>query len=279
MRAQVSPVAIGGIGGSGTRLIAEILKQLGFYIGDDLNEMNDTLWFTLLFKRTELLGNDADFERGLDLFLQAMCGTEKVSPTDRDWILGLAEHDRLQHDKEWLRTRAESLLATLERERTGRASWGWKEPNTHIFLGELAAALPRLKYIHLMRNGLDMAFSDNQNQPRLWGTYFVTTMPPEDTPRYSLKYWHLMQERAIRLGKTMGARFLVLDYDAFCDEPRRGMETLAEFLEIRREPVTLASLEKLVRRPPTRGRFREHDLGQFDADDVAYVKSLGFATV
>src|SRR6266550_6138718 len=54
-RSSVQPVAIGGVGGSGTRLVAEILRHLGYYMGRDLNEASDNLWFTLLFRRTELL--------------------------------------------------------------------------------------------------------------------------------------------------------------------------------------------------------------------------------
>ena len=45
----IGPVAIGGVGGSGTRVIAEILIQLGFYIGSDLNSANDNLWFMLTY--------------------------------------------------------------------------------------------------------------------------------------------------------------------------------------------------------------------------------------
>lgn len=45
------PVAIGGVGGSGTRVFAEILRGFGFYIGDCLNGALDNLWFTLLCKR------------------------------------------------------------------------------------------------------------------------------------------------------------------------------------------------------------------------------------
>ncbi len=50
-----SPVAIGGVGGSGTRVVAQLLMKLGFYIGSDLNKANDNLWFVLLFNRIEIL--------------------------------------------------------------------------------------------------------------------------------------------------------------------------------------------------------------------------------
>ena len=48
-------VIVGGIGGSGTRLIAMILASLGLNIGNDLNEAYDNLTFTLLFKRQNIL--------------------------------------------------------------------------------------------------------------------------------------------------------------------------------------------------------------------------------
>ncbi len=46
-------IAIGALGGSGTRAIAEILIQSGVYMGDDLNGPYDNLIFTRLFKNPE----------------------------------------------------------------------------------------------------------------------------------------------------------------------------------------------------------------------------------
>ena len=48
-----SNLFIGALGGSGTRVIAQIVNQLGYYIGDDLNKPNDNLVFTRLFKNPE----------------------------------------------------------------------------------------------------------------------------------------------------------------------------------------------------------------------------------
>ena len=52
---QNTPIVIGGVGGSGTRLIAQILKELGYHLGNYLNLSEDNLWFTLLFKRLDIL--------------------------------------------------------------------------------------------------------------------------------------------------------------------------------------------------------------------------------
>jgi len=47
--------------------------------------------------------------------------------------------------------------------------WGWKEPNTHIYLEFLSKYFSDLKYIFVIRHGLDMAFSKNQAQLYNWG--------------------------------------------------------------------------------------------------------------
>lgn len=43
-------IAIGALGGSGTRICAQILIELGVFMGHDLNNANDNLLFTRLFK-------------------------------------------------------------------------------------------------------------------------------------------------------------------------------------------------------------------------------------
>ena len=280
-----SPVAIGGIGGSGTRLIAELLLRLGFYMGSDLNESRDNLWFTLLFKRTELITADsprgassADFAECLDVFLRAMAG--RIGPTvaQRRRVMALAREDRPQHPATWLADRAASLLSALGTGRPAPQAWGWKEPNTHLLLDRLQSALPTMRYIHVMRNGLDMAHSENQNQPRLWGKFFVPATAWEPGPRYALRFWRVMQERALCLGSAMGDRFLAINYDDFCRDGRASLPRLLAFLCVEPSPTERGALQALVRPPASIGRFKAHGLGVFDPADVAYVRSLGYDT-
>jgi len=40
------PVVIGGLGGSGTRTIAQLVQSLGVHMGTLLNPATDNLWFT-----------------------------------------------------------------------------------------------------------------------------------------------------------------------------------------------------------------------------------------
>src|SRR5438445_13883106 len=52
-----------------------------------------------------------------------------------------------------------------EAERRG-TRWGWKAPRSIYLLSFLSAQFPQLKFIHVLRDGRDMALSPNQNQLR-----------------------------------------------------------------------------------------------------------------
>ncbi len=271
------PVAIGGVGGSGTRLIARIARELGFFMGADLNEAGDNLWFTLLFKRRELLsaGADADFSEVVEIFSKVMSGGGLLSDGQVRRVRQLARDDRVQHPAAWLAERADALLAGLDAARLGSA-WGWKEPNTHVFLDRLQARFPTLKYIHVMRHGVDMALSANQNQLLLWGSQFLGQPDVSPTPRLSLAYWCVVHRRVMLLGERMPDRFMLLNYDAFCADPRSGLDGLLRFLGRSVSSEGADRLLALVRPPESIGRHAQSDADAFDRADLDFVRALGY---
>jgi hypothetical protein len=269
------PVVIGGVGGSGTRLIAQCLNELGFFMGHDLNEASDNLWFTLLFKRTEILdSSDREFGELVDIFLKGMTGLHEFTNMEIDLINQLASIDRDQHPATWLRIRANTILsATCKMQPSTR--WAWKEPNTHIVLDRLIKYLPKMKYIHVTRNGLDMAHSGNQNQLALWGRYFICEQF-NISPYYSLKYWCTVHRRVLEIGQSIGRNFLFLNYDKFCLKPDDGIMELCTFLELNPTSTQKDTLIRLIKPPSSIGRFKQHGIKLFDEDDIAYVSKLGF---
>jgi hypothetical protein len=271
---HTEPVVIGGVGGSGTRLIAQYLKEAGFHIGTDLNNANDNLWFTLLFKRIETLSSsEEEFDELLRIFINGMTGIANFSRHQVSLIEALASKDREQHPALWLKQRAKTLLSqTAEIKADER--WGWKEPNSHIVLNRFADRLENMKYIHVTRNGLDMAHSENQNQLRLWGAHFMNETF-DATPYSSLKYWCIVHKRALHIGKSMGDNFLFLDYDGFCVNPEKGIKYLFRFLGLEVDSL-MPKLIALVNPPDSRGRFKHYGTEIFAEEDIAFVKSLGF---
>jgi hypothetical protein len=275
LNTYTSPVVIGGIGGSGTRLIAQCLRDLGFFLGIDLNESNDNLWFTLLFKRIEILSaTDDEFDELTDIFYKGMTGSSPLTTKQIELINGLALQDRKQYSVNWLRQRIHSLLSNqvLLNQFT---KWGWKEPNSHIVLDRLRIRFKDMKYIHVVRNGLDMAYSKNQSQLELWGGHFIGNSC-KITPYNSLKYWCNVHRRVLDIGKSMGTDFLFLNYDDFCLNPENGIKQLCDFIGVVATNIQTHDLAKIIRLPKTIGRFKQYGINNFDKKDVTFVEQLGF---
>src|SRR5690606_37110457 len=147
-------------GGSGTRVVAEVLIRSGVFMGDDLNESNDNLLFTRLFKDPQWYreASSAERENRLALF-ESYMQNGKLTPGQLKVLYASAENNP---------TLATSfgyylkMSGAIWRKKKMRDVWGWKEPNTHIYLPEILNFFPNIRYIHVIRHGLDMAFSGNK---------------------------------------------------------------------------------------------------------------------
>lgn len=279
------PIVVGGVGGSGTRLLAQILLELEVYLGPCLNDALDNLWYTLLLRRAELLpGVDAAADREIDqalrLFERAMLQGLRGRPTRAQrHLLRRALDQSLPVSRDRPRRACASLRESPTPDLSRYRAWGWKEPNTHIHLEALSRAFPGMQYVHLMRNGLDMAFSRNRVQLQRWGPRFGVPLPgdPADLPAAALRYWVDANRRAAELGRRLlGPRFLLLNFDEFCRQPQAGLERLLGFLGFDVDAGTLARLVVLPRPPDSTGRYRREDCSRFDARDIDAVRAWGF---
>ena len=301
------PIVIGGVGGSGTRVVAAFLRELGVYMGDDLNAPNDNLWFTLLFVRPKWFVESSDevVFKGLRLFEKVMMGHPDMSRDEICFIyraaiemlfsdyLHLGKDRRILPIKRvatvwplkrfailmWLTRRLSTMIRPKGFEPSTHIGWGWKEPNSHVYIKYLCESFSSLKYIHVIRHGLDMAYSSNQAQLDNWGSLFGVQMPDssESLPRASLTYWIRANETAMTLGKQLlGDRFLIINFDELCLAPPREIEKTINFLEISDKDVDMVKLYRMCTTPSSLGRYKEHDLGIFDKDAIQRVRELGF---
>jgi hypothetical protein len=132
--------------------------------------------------------------------------------------------------------------------------------------------MPNLRYVHVVRHGLDMALSSNQNQLKFWGRMALGQDGPT-TPARSLAYWCWAQRRMQRLLSSNPDRMYWLDYDALCKEPETILSGLLRFLGY--DPLHAHDLSTRIH-PPKAPRHATVSLAAFEPDDVAFVRSLGY---
>lgn len=278
---NTGPIVVGGVGGSGTRVIAQMLLDANVYMGGMLNDANDNLWFTLLLRRPEWFAKATKSEVFFmeQLFHKVMRGGEKFSLQEKIKIYS-AVYDFIRYHyikrDDWYSLPidiSKSILKTANEKKTV-SRWGWKEPNSTILISSLAEQFPKMKYLLLMRNGFDMAFSSNQLQLRLWGKkYGVTGNSPED----SLQHWIIANDDAIAQGQQfLGERFRILKLEDLCAQPKQEIESLFKWMEIECDKTLLDKLSLLPKLPKTTGRYKEKDLSIFTSQQFASVNRFGY---
>lgn len=268
------PVAIGGVGGSGTRVVAALLQRLGYYIGADVNKALDNLWFTLLFKRRAiLLETHSEFSELCAQFWARMEGQPKLDEASRDLIAGFARRNRMQHQAAWLQKRADTWFSTPPR---SARPWGWKEPNTHLLIDRLFDLRPELRYIHVGRNPLDMALSTNQNQLEYWGAILLGR-GVEIGPRDALSYCCAVMRRIERLSDAYPGRICKVDFDQLCDDPATICQQVADFLGTGYEEADKDWFCDLVQQgAPVVGRHKRACSSHFAPTDLHYAARCGY---
>ena len=247
-------LAIGGIGGSGTRAIAKLAAQAGADMGADINDSLDHLGFTALFKRHALFPaerNQDALQEALTLYLQSrgldvFDADTTTAPAHRPatgprptptptttrtrtarlnhFLRHLPESSPAEANCEWQKTEwLQERIGRLADVTASPQLTGWKEPNTHIALPYLLAALPNLHYVHVIRHGLDMAFSSNVAQVRLWGELLSGNTLDADKPADRFVYWCAVHQRLATVATQFPGRVSVCPID-------QGRETVKERL-------------------------------------------------
>jgi hypothetical protein len=279
------PIVIGGVGGSGTRIVAELIKEIGFYLGCDLNHANDNLLFTFLFKRPRWYlsncNNWGEIKKGLTVFEGIMTTRFDSSIKDMDFINRIMIKDFYSDNKNkaWVDKRLSNISKYKEIDLNQYLGWGFKEPNSHIYLENLSKYFKEMKYIHVIRHGLDMAFSENQYQLHNWGSLFGINIPNDGArlPKASLNYWIKSNKEAIRKGRELlGNNFILLKFDELYLEPKKQIDRVIDFLEVKKPIVRKKSLYTLPQKPRTSGRYRKNDLSIFTENQINEVINLGF---
>jgi len=217
------PNVVGATGGSGTRVVAKILRRAGLYTGEKLNPYEDAV--------------------------------ELGFYSDR-WINRYVAAGELPED---MRGEMEADLRTvLADHATGlpgsAVAWGWKEPRSIYLLRFWNESMPTVRYLHFMRDGRDMAFSENQQQLSKHGDMVLgDEFRKAKTPTRSIAVWTRVNLAAADYGeRELGSRYLRVRFEDLCAEPAATVAQIYDHFGLDGDAEEAASE---VRPPDTLGRW------------------------
>lgn len=221
---RTGPGVIGATGGSGTRVLARIARSGGMYVGTNLNLHEDAVEF-------------GEF-------------------SDR-WIDGWLRSDGAVDDETTV-AMASDLEAIVRRhcaDAPDGAPWGWKEPRSIYLLPFYDGAMPAFRYVHFVRDGRDMAFSDNQNQLIKHGQAALGPSSEKLGKHLrSIALWNAVNVRAADYGESvLGDRYLRLRFEDLCSDPGGTARRLYDFFGLSGDAEEVGRAE--VSPPKTLGRW------------------------
>lgn len=222
------PCVIGATGGSGTRVFARVAAQGGLALGQERNACEDAL----------------EIERFLDRWLIPFWkngGNQRPHPSppgmDEDLAATLAGH--------------------FAGEKDHRGPRGWKSPRSLYLLPFWAQRFPDLRFLHLVRDGRDMALSTNQLQLGRYSSILLSPAQQEwSEPERSIALWCLINGWAAEIGERLGPAYLRVRFEDLCDRPTEVIARIYRFFDL---PGNGRRSAHLVEPPESLGRWRLAD--------------------
>ena len=120
-------------------------------------------------------------------------------------------------------------LHRLYAEAAGKARWGEKTPRNCFWVEEILGCFPGARFIHIVRDGRDMAIDIADSKLWPYSVYSGADM------------WRQYVASARASGTRLGAgRYLEVRYEALCKDPEGSIRGLCDFLAVDFDPVMLA---------------------------------------
>jgi len=251
--ANFAPLVIGATGGSGTRVIARIAKLAGYNLGTKLNSAEDALEFYSFH------------DRWINPFVSAKLRGGTLTP----W-----QSARMKEDV------YAALAGHMPEAERRRVSWGWKAPRSIYLLAFLHAQFPQMKFIHVLRDGRDMALSQNQNQIRKhgravlsWGQRLFCSVPER-----SILVWDKINSQAADYHESsLRENYLRVRFEDLCAKPLETTVQILNFLEATIDPEPIARTE--ITPPDSLGRWQASSpqiIAKLETTAAASLRRFGY---
>ena len=157
--------------------------------------------------------------------------------------------DRLREIKPLNAPDALRAVYRLYAERHGKDRWGDKTPHYVTALPRIARALPEARFIHVIRDGRDVALSTNRRLVELRGSR------PVPVERMAKRWQHrILTARGIT---QIADRYLEVRYEDLVLDTELSLRRVCEFIELEYDPGMLAYHERAAERLQEMNRERQ----------------------
>jgi hypothetical protein len=241
-RALPAPVVVFNKSHSGSRMLAELMKSQGIFMGSVLSETNDAL---------------------------------PILPLVEALVEGFyPNYASLWDSNPWPERLERQMVSAFDEHLSGYGSntgrWGWKLCETTFILPVVAAVFPTAIYVHLLRDGRDVAFTDHiaPQQPFWRKVYFNTDRILEwrglslsnrayerRTHIYNALHWVNSVEIGRAYGTMAHERYIEIKYEDLCLD---FLPTATWFLHQIGQPIDQGGLVRFLPNVESRsiGKFR-----------------------
>lgn len=200
------PVVVMARGHSGTRLLAMAIEKLGIRMGATSDVPTGDV-------------QDRRFTRTIKRICRASLSQ---SPTE-------------QPNPRLLRVFQRSLVRYLQWLGDHPGGWGWKFPETYLIPNYVTTTFPRARYIHMIRDGRDIAFKDHltDDPQRRLGRRLLRHVGALDLPHHvqAAMSWQYQLQRYEEFIEAKQIPVLTITFEALCHDPLGTMQSVSQFLE------------------------------------------------
>ena len=284
-----APIVVFGTGGSGTRVVANILAQAGCFIGSNLNRAMDNQDFGfILAGRVDWMRRQFPFESSVvkdylrlfkkvffhmrltfsDYSLLGKIATEYVCGRSRRSFMRRPLHERARRAMQLLRP---GIVGSSE-DFSNYQQWGFKSPEAIYFVEPFVEFFPGVRLIHLVRDGRDMAVSQNRNPLQYLNIFDIEE---EHEIKAALANWCAVNAWARERCEALipSEQYLLIRYEDICHQPRKSVNRILSFAGL--EAANVESIYEIPKPNPTIQRWKKNR-EYFHGLDTSVLKNFGY---
>ena len=244
------PIVVGALGGSGTRGVVDVLQSGGVWMGT--------------FTGKETRDAQPFYNFGLRWFPALLAASEEGAPLP----------------KELLRWFESAVQQHLLRVPNPASRWGLKHPFTMWYIPLLARRFAGMKFVHLVRDGRDMALSSNNHLLRYHRESILAGGQGLSNEAAQLAIWAKGNGLAHQRGRALlGDKYLLVRYEDLCGKAEETVERIYRFAGLDYSAALVAETAARLRPSPGIGRWeRSSDpvVHRLDDQTRAALRDLGY---